>query len=108
VPADTVARFGGDEFVVMLVELHVDKAQSTAQSGIVAEKLRAVLDKPYVLKFKREGEEETTVEHHCTSSISVALFLNHEVGADEVIKRADLAMYQAKEAGGNVIRFFDS
>ncbi len=104
---DTVARFGGDEFVVMLVELDVDKTQSTTQSGIIAEKIRAILDEPYVLKFKPEGQEETTVEHHCTSSIGVTLFLNHEAGAVEIIKQADMAMYQAKEAGGNQIRFFN-
>jgi diguanylate cyclase (GGDEF)-like protein/PAS domain S-box-containing protein len=104
---DTVARFGGDEFVVMLIELHVDKTQSTTESGIVAEKLRVILDTPYVLKSEQEGKEETTA-HHCTSSIGVALFLGHEAGADEIIKRADMAMYQAKEAGGNLIRFFDS
>ncbi|MEK6212391.1 MAG: diguanylate cyclase, partial [Pseudomonadota bacterium] len=105
---DTVARFGGDEFVVILSELYVDKTESTTQAGIVAEKLRAVLDKPYVLKFKQEGKAETTLEHHCTSSIGVVLFLKHEVGTEEIIKRADMAMYQAKEAGGNLIRFVDS
>ena len=77
---DTVARFGGDEFVVILSELDVDKTESTTQSGIVAEKLRAILAKPYVLKFKQEGKGETTLEHHCTSSIGVVLFLKHEVG----------------------------
>ncbi len=105
---DTVARFGGDEFVVILSELDVDKTESTTQSGIVAEKLRAILEKPYVLKFKQEGKAETTLEHHCTSSIGVVLFLNHEAGTEEIIKRADIAMYQAKEAGGNLIRFVDS
>jgi diguanylate cyclase (GGDEF)-like protein/PAS domain S-box-containing protein len=105
---DTVARFGGDEFVVILTELDVDKTESTTQSGIVAEKLRAILAKPYVLKVKQEGKAETTLEHHCTSSIGVVLFLNHEAGAQEIMKRADMAMYQAKEAGGNLIRFVDS
>jgi diguanylate cyclase (GGDEF)-like protein/PAS domain S-box-containing protein len=98
---DTVARFGGDEFVVMLVELDADKIRSTTQSGIVAEKIRALLDKPYVLKLEQEGKAETSVEHRCTSSIGVALFLNHEAGAEGIIKLADMAMYQAKENGGN-------
>jgi diguanylate cyclase (GGDEF)-like protein len=94
--------------VVILSELDVDKTESTTQSGIVAEKLRAVLDKPHMLKFKQEGKAETTLEHHCTSSIGVVLFLNHEAGTEEILKRADMAMYQAKEAGGNLIRFVDS
>jgi diguanylate cyclase (GGDEF)-like protein len=104
---DTVARFGGDEFVLMLVELDADPARAARQSGVVAEKIRALLDKPYVLKSQREGEAETTVEHRCTSSIGVKLFLNHVDGTEEIIKRADMAMYQAKEAGGNSVRFSD-
>jgi diguanylate cyclase (GGDEF)-like protein/PAS domain S-box-containing protein len=105
---DTVARFGGDEFVVILSELDVDKSESAAQSGIIAEKLRAILDKPYALKVKQEGSAETTIEHHCTSSIGVVLFLDHETGTEEILKRADMAMYQAKEDGGNIVRFCDS
>jgi diguanylate cyclase (GGDEF)-like protein/PAS domain S-box-containing protein len=105
---DVVARFGGDEFAVLLGELDVDKAKSTARCSVVAEKLRAVLDEPYVLPFKRDGQPETTIEHRCTSSIGVALFFDGEAGKEEIIKRADMAMYRAKEAGGNSIRFFDS
>ena len=105
---DVVARFGGDEFAVILSELDVDRAKSTARCGLVAEKLRAVLDKPYVLPFKREGKAETTIEHHCSSSIGVVLFVDDEAGKEEIIKRADMAMYRAKEAGGNLIRFFDA
>jgi diguanylate cyclase (GGDEF)-like protein len=105
---DMVARFGGDEFVSVLGDLAADKSESIKQSGIVAEKIRAALDLPYVLKLKQEGGAETTFEHHCTSSIGVALFLSHEGGTEEMIKRADSAMYQAKEAGGNRIRYFES
>ncbi|MDD5384442.1 MAG: PAS domain S-box protein [Gallionella sp.] len=105
---DTVARFGGDEFVVMLSELDADKAESTAQAGIVAEKIRTILAEPYLLACKQEGDAEIAVEHHCTSSIGVALFLNHKARPEDVIKWADMAMYQAKEGGRNLIRFFDS
>jgi GGDEF domain-containing protein len=84
------------------------RATSPNAKGGVAEKIRAILDKPYVMKVKPEGKAETTVEHHCSSSIGVALFLDHEVGAEQVIKWADIAMYQAKEAGGNQVRFFDA
>jgi diguanylate cyclase (GGDEF)-like protein/PAS domain S-box-containing protein len=104
---DTVARFGGDEFVVMLSELDVDKKLSIAQSGVVAEKIRVTLAEPYLLTRKQESGVEITVEHHCTSSIGVVLFINHEAGQEDIIKGADMAMYQAKEGGRNTIRFCD-
>lgn len=105
---DTVARLGGDEFVLVLSELDKDKAESTVQSNIVAEKIRAILAEPYVLKVWQEDNADTTIEHHCTASIGVALFLNHEASMEDILKRADMAMYQAKEAGRNLIRFYDS
>ena len=105
---DIVARFGGDEFVVILAELDVDKLESTTQSGIVAEKVRTVLNKPYVLKFKQEGKPEITVEHRCTTSIGVVVFIDHEGSENEILKWADSAMYQAKEAGGNLVRFYEA
>lgn len=104
--SDTVARFGGDEFVVMLGELDADKECSFAQADLVAEKIRAALAEPYVLRSKREGGAEITVEHHCTSSIGAVLFINHAATQDEVIKQADIAMYQAKEQGRNQVHFF--
>ena len=104
---DTVARFGGDEFVVMLSELEVDKAESSAQASIVAEKIRANLAEPYLLKIQQAGNAEITIEHRCTSSIGVVLFTNHEASQEEVFKWADMAMYQAKMDGRNLIRFFD-
>lgn len=104
---DTVARFGGDEFVVVLSELDEDKAESTAQAGIVAEKIRIALAEPYVLKAHSEENTETTIEHHCTSSIGVVLFIGHETSAEDILKWADMAMYQAKEAGRNQIRFYE-
>jgi diguanylate cyclase (GGDEF)-like protein len=75
---DTVARFGGDEFVVMLSDLNADKTESTSQAGMVAENIRFTLSAPYLLTIKHEGKADTTVEHHCTASIGVALFINHE------------------------------
>ncbi len=105
---DTVARFGGDEFMVMLGELAVDKAESVTQAGIVAEKIRATLAEPYMLKLECEVKMKNTVEHHCTTSIGVVLFINHEARTEEIMKWADMAMYQAKEAGGNLIRFYDT
>ena len=104
---DTVARFGGDEFVVMLSELDVDKAASISQASIVAEKMRNILSRLYLLTIRHDGQSDTTVEHHCTASIGVAL-INHEGSQDDILEWADAAMYQAKEAGRNSIRFYDS
>lgn len=111
---DTVARFGGDEFVVMLGELDKDKTLSVAQAGGVAEKIRIALSESYFLERElcllsapegHEGAAASPVEHHCTASIGVALFVNHEVSQEDVLRRADTAMYQAKEAGRNRVQF---
>jgi diguanylate cyclase (GGDEF)-like protein/PAS domain S-box-containing protein len=102
---DLVSRFGGDEFVVILSEVGVNKIDSTAQSSTVAEKLRALLDEPYVLSFQPAGHPPMTVEHHCTASIGVVVFKDQEGSQDDILKWADAAMYQAKEAGGNLIRY---
>ena len=102
---DTVARFGGDEFVVMLNELSADRTVSTSQAGIVAEKIRSTLSEPYLLTIEHEGNVDTVVEHHCTASIGVALFMDHEASQDDILMWADGAMYQAKEAGRNSVQF---
>jgi diguanylate cyclase (GGDEF)-like protein/PAS domain S-box-containing protein len=104
---DNVARFGGDEFVVILSSLGTDKGESTTQANIVAEKIRSALNIPYELNVKNDDQLEKVVEHNCTSSIGIAIFLDHEVSTEEVIKWADTAMYKAKEAGGNSIHFFE-
>ncbi|MBE0621439.1 MAG: GGDEF domain-containing protein [Burkholderiales bacterium] len=104
---DTVARFGGDEFVVLIGDLDTDKARSRSQAEIVARKIRAALAAPYVLKIRHEGKAETTVEHQCTASIGVALFGKHEASQDNILKWADTAMYRAKKEGCNLIRVHD-
>ena len=105
---DTVARFGGDEFVVLLTELNTDQVESAAQAGIVAEKVRIALSKPYKLTIRHDGLPEKIVDHRCTASIGVALLVNHDDSQEEILKRADMAMYQAKEAGRNSIRFYNA
>jgi len=99
---DTVARFGGDEFVIMLGELAADPAAAAAQAGSVAEKLRDALCAPYLLA--RAGSDEV-VEHRCSASIGLALFDGREIDQEGVLKRADKAMYQAKEFGRNLVCF---
>ena len=105
---DTVARIGGDEFIVLLSELDGDWGKSIERSRKVADKIRADLADPYELKFQLKDKTEKTVEHFCTASIGVVLFRNHEHNAEELIKMADLAMYHAKEKGRNSIRFDES
>jgi len=105
---DTVARIGGDEFVVLLSQLNADKAESSSQAGIVAEKIRTALAEPYLLTINSEAKEAATVEHRCSASIGVVMYLNHQVTQDDIVQWADKAMYEAKEAGRNSIRFYDS
>jgi diguanylate cyclase (GGDEF)-like protein/PAS domain S-box-containing protein len=95
---DTVARLGGDEFVVMLQDLSGDPLLAASQAEVVSEKILALCSQPYQLGGAR---------HHSTTSIGIALFANHTESIDELMKRADLAMYQAKASGRNNLRFFD-
>ena len=105
---DTVARFGGDEFVVMLSDLEADKAGALLQAGIVAEKIRISLFAPYVLTLSQATKAEATVNHRCSASIGVAIFKGIETSQDDVLRQADTAMYQAKDAGRNLVRFYES
>ena len=98
---DTVARFGGDEFVVLIGELDAELALSLDQARIVAEKIRAALSEPYFLGDRK------TLEYRCSSSIGVVLFTGDGASQEEVLKRADLAMYRAKEHGRNRVGFFE-
>ena len=103
---DTVARFGGDEFVVMISELEMDKTASRAKANSIAEKIRDELSRLYVLRIQHEGKVETTIEHQCTASIGVALFIGSEGSREDVLNWADRAMYKAKESGRNSICFY--
>ncbi len=102
---DTVARFGGDEFVVVLGELDVDTTVSTSQAMVVAEKLKATLSEPYQLQVTQS--DHRTIEYHCTASIGVVIFSGNEASQTDILKWADSAMYQAKDAGRNSIRFWE-
>jgi len=106
--ADSVGRFGGDEFVVILGELNASRDASTTQARIVAEKIRATLAEPYRLVVRQAGNVDATIEYQCTVSIGVALFIDHQASEDEILKWADAAMYRAKEAGSSQIRFHDA
>jgi diguanylate cyclase (GGDEF)-like protein/PAS domain S-box-containing protein len=103
---DTVARLGGDEFVVMLEDLDADGLVAAQVEG-VAEKILAALAVPYRLELNTRSGGPNTIDYHCTASIGVTLFGAQADNVDELLKQADLAMYQAKGAGRNTIRFFD-
>jgi diguanylate cyclase (GGDEF)-like protein/PAS domain S-box-containing protein len=96
--SDTVARLGGDEFVVMLEGLGIEPEKAGPQAKMVGEKILAALNRPYLL-----GDHQ----HHSTPSIGVTVFGDKHDSVEELLKRADFAMYQSKAAGRNTLRFFD-
>jgi len=95
---DTVARFGGDEFVVMLEGLSELVAEAVSQAESIGKKILAYLNRSYQL---------ISHEYHSTPSIGITLFNGNMFGVEELLKQADIAMYQAKKAGRNTLRFFD-
>jgi diguanylate cyclase (GGDEF)-like protein len=95
---DTVARLGGDEFVLLLESLSANAQDAASGAEAVGEKILAALNRPYQL---------ADFTGHSSPSIGVTLFMNHEGSLEDLLKRADLAMYQAKEAGRNTLRFFE-
>ncbi len=103
---DTVARLGGDEFVIMLECLDEEEIDAAIHAHAVAEKVRSNLAEFYLLKSNRDNKLQPFIEHYSTGSIGFVLFMGHETSSEELLKRADLAMYQAKQAGRNVIRAF--
>ncbi len=104
---DTVARFGGDEFVVMLGQLSTDRAASIQQAMGLAEKIRQTLAQSYPLTVLGDGAPAVSIAHVCTSSIGLALFVNNDTSHDDVLKWADTAMYHAKKAGGNRVHLHE-
>ena len=96
--ADIVARLGGDEFLVILTDLSAHALEAGARAESVGEKILASLDEPFELE---------THPHHSTGSIGITLFRENQAEFDELLKQADIAMYQAKHEGRNRLRFFD-
>lgn len=96
--SDTVARLGGDEFVVVLQELHANRSDAAAQTELISEKIRSTLNQTIQL-----GQ----LEYRSSASIGATLFVGNQTPIDDLLRQADLAMYQAKEGGRNALRFFD-
>jgi predicted signal transduction protein with EAL and GGDEF domain len=95
---DTVARLGGDEFVVMLENLSKQASEAAVQTETIGEKILDILNQPYQL---------ATHDYRSTPSIGAVLFSDHDHSIEELLKQADIAMYQAKSSGRNTLRFFD-
>jgi diguanylate cyclase (GGDEF)-like protein len=100
---DTVARFGGDEFVVLVGQLTAEQTIAAEEVVAIAEKIRIALSRVYVLRGVVPGHSDVIVEHQCTSSIGISLFLDDELSRDDILTRADKAMYRAKELGRNQV-----
>lgn len=97
---DTVCRLGGDEFVVMLEDLGQDEPHAITQAEAIAEKVRAALNQPYSLNHNG-------AKFHSTTSLGLTLFRGQDASVDMLLKQADVALYQAKDAGRNLVRFFN-
>ncbi|WP_324778589.1 bifunctional diguanylate cyclase/phosphodiesterase [Thiobacillus sedimenti] len=95
---DTLARLGGDEFVIVLENLAAAPRDAATLATAVGEKILAGFATPFQL---------ADYVHHCTASIGITLFNDQPATQDELLQRADLAMYQAKAQGRNTLRFFD-
>jgi len=95
--SDTVGRLGGDEFVLMLENLSEIPEEAAAQAKVVAEKIIATIKQPYQLDGRT---------CRSSASIGISVFGDRKESSSEVLQQADIAMYQAKAAGRNTLRFF--
>ncbi|WP_342619236.1 PAS domain S-box protein [Rhodoferax sp. GW822-FHT02A01] len=103
---DTVARMGGDEFIVILKDLG-DNELAAVQAEQVANKILSSLGQAYLLHTGEGPNAASDRAYYCTSSIGIAMFKDHSVSVNDLLRRADTAMYQAKAGGKNMLRFFD-
>ncbi|HEX5355995.1 MAG TPA: diguanylate cyclase [Aquabacterium sp.] len=106
--ADTVARFGGDEFVIVLSDLGREHGPALTHAVAVAEKILAALTQVYQLAVPTSSGVSKLIEHHGSASIGLVLFKGEPGTEDECLKRADAAMYQAKQSGRRAIRVYEA
>lgn len=95
---DTIAHIGGDEFILLLEDLSSDAIEAAAQAETVSNKILNAISQQYQLDVH---------SYRSTASIGSVIFNGHDVSLDELLKQADIAMYQAKDSGRNTLRFFD-
>lgn len=96
---DTVARYGGNEYMLLLLNIGSNEEEASYHVNKVTEKICSALSEPFRLK---------KIKHHCKPSIGVTLFYGHNETADELIKRVDIAMHQAKKLEHTRVKFFDA
>lgn len=102
---DTVSRFGGDEFVLLLNDFSTEASTARQQTEVVAEKILASLGQPYRLQADK-NDATRTVEHRCSASIGIQLFTTAPDSISSLLDQADAAMYAAKAAGRSTLRFY--
>ena len=102
---DTVARIGGDEFVVLVSELEMNLHLAIGHAKAIADKIRRVLHAPYLIP-NHTAKENPFIEYNCSASIGIDLFSYNETSQEDIFHRADEAMYAAKAAGRNTVRIY--
>jgi diguanylate cyclase (GGDEF)-like protein/PAS domain S-box-containing protein len=95
--SDTVGRQGGDEFVILLDNLSSEMSEAATMAQQLGEKLRETMEKPFNLNG---------LEYHCKISVGISLLTKNDT-IEDLLRHADLALYKAKDAGRNTLRFFD-
>lgn len=95
---DTVAHIGGDEFILLLENLSLDAVEAGAQTEFISNKILHAISQQYQLDVH---------SYRSTASIGAVIFNGHDISQDQLLKQADIAMYQAKDSGRNTLRFFD-
>jgi len=100
---DTVARYGGDEFIVLLPELGTDAIASEQAALQAAQKIQGVMAAPYALHQLTNSQGQSSGTHSCTVSIGLVVFAPGQADAKALVAQADAAMYQAKQAGCNQV-----
>lgn len=104
---DTVSRFGGDEFVIIISELSTDNNESVKRSIKIAKKIQRTLIRPYCLAQGKEDNSDFYVKHICSASIGISLFVDNTKPREEILRQADSAMYRAKNNHKNSIYLFN-
>ena len=103
---DTASRFGGDEFVVILNEFTNNYSETACQVSDIAKKILARLSSKYIFTITHPTLGDNLIQFESSASIGATLFLGNQIKSSNIIKRADMAMYEAKKMGGNQVRFY--
>lgn len=104
---DTLARLGGDEFVILLHDLSEHASDASEQVQKIAEKLLKALNESYRFEHHDHAGNRSILSHHSSASIGITLFSGGALKQEDLLKQADMAMYQAKQSGKNMYFIFD-